>query len=126
MKFNFDWNRISAGAPYITIGETGLGFNSPAIALIGNPEEVAVGFDEKNLVIGVKKYTGDPDETPYKFYSRIKNGWIRIGCKDFIKYLSSLSGVSFAPAKRYIAKFDTDEQILYISVMDAADSSSEE
>lgn len=118
MKFNFDWNYVASGAPYITISELALGFNSPSISLLGNPEEVVVGFDDETMTIGVKKYDGNENAKPYKFYSRIKNGWVRIGCKDFVKYLSSLTGLQFSPAIRYVAKFDAEEKILYISVLD--------
>lgn len=119
MKFDFDWNYVAAGAPYITISELALAFNTPSISLLGNPEEVAVGFDDKTMTIGIKEYDGNENVKPYKFYSRIKNGWVRIGCKDFVKYLSSLSRLQFNPAIRYVAKFDADERILYISVLDA-------
>lgn len=119
MKFDFDWNYVAAGAPYITISELALAFNTPSISLLGNPEKVAVGFDDKTMTIGIKEYDGNENVKPYKFYSRIKNGWVRIGCKDFVKYLSSLSGLQFNPAIRYVAKFDAEERILYISVLDA-------
>ena len=97
MKFNFDWNYVAAGAPYITISELALGFNTPSISLLGNPEEVIVGFDDQTMTIGVKQYDGNENAKPYKFYSRMKNGWVRIGCKDFVKYLSSLTGLKFSP-----------------------------
>lgn len=42
---------------------------------------------------------------------------MRIGCKDFVKYLSSLTGLKFSPAIRYVAKYDIEEQIVYISVL---------
>lgn len=126
MKFNFDWNYVAAGAPYITISELALGFNTPSVSLLGNPEEVVVGFDEQTLTIGVKKYDGNENVKAYKFYSRMKNGWVRIGCKDFIKYLSTLTGLQFSPAIRYVAKYDTEEQILYISVRDALQSQRDE
>ncbi len=122
MKFNFNWNYVAAGAPYITISELAIGFNTPAISLLGNPEEVVVGFDDENMTIGVKQYDGNENVKSYKFYSRIKNGWVRIGCKDFVKYLSSLTGLQFSPAIRYVAKFDAEEKILYISVLDALKS----
>jgi hypothetical protein len=118
MRFNFDWNYVAAGAPYITISELGLAFNMPSISLLGNPEEVVVGFDEQTLAIGVKKYDGNENLKPYKFYSRMKNGWIRIGCKEFVKYLSELTGLRFSPAIRFIAKYDAEEHILYISIGD--------
>lgn len=59
MKFNFDWNYVAAGAPYITISGLALGFNAPSIALLGNPEEVIIGFDDQTMTIGVKKYDGN-------------------------------------------------------------------
>ena len=122
MKFNFDWNYVSAGAPYITISELALGFNTPSISLLGNPEKVVVGFDEKTLTIGVKKYDGNENVKSYKFYSRIKNGWVRIWCMEFIKYLSKLTNLQFSPSIRYVAKYDSEEQILYISVLDMMQS----
>lgn len=122
MKFNFDWNYVAAGAPYITISELALGFNAPSISLLGNPEEVIIGFDDQTMTIGVKKYDGNENVKSYKFYSRMKNGWVRIGCKEFIKYLSLLTGLEFSPAIRYIAKYDEQEEILYISVLDALQS----
>lgn len=119
MKFNFDWNYVSNGAPYVTISSLGLGFNTPSSSLLGNPDEVIVGFDSQNMIIGIKKYDGIENIKRYKFYSRMKNGWVRIGCKDFIKHLSSLTGLDFVPAKRYVARFDPDDKILFISVLDA-------
>ena len=49
MKFNFDWNYVAAGAPYITISGLALGFNAPSIALLGNPEEVIAYADRGNI-----------------------------------------------------------------------------
>lgn len=126
MKFNFDWNYVAAGAPYITISGLALGFNATSIELLGNPEEVIIGFDDQTMTIGVKKYDGNENVKSYKFYSRMKNGWVRIGCKEFIKYLSSLTGLEFSPAIRYIAKYDEQEEILYISVLDALQSQKDE
>lgn len=116
MKFNFDWNYISAGAPYVTISELGLAFNTPSISLLGNPEDVVVGFDVNQMTIGIKDATGLSDVKSYKFFSRIRSGWVRIGCKDFVKYLSAISGIQFSPAKKFVARFDKEEQILYITV----------
>jgi hypothetical protein len=116
MKFNFDWNYVSAGAPYVTVSELGLAFNTPAISLLGNPEEVIVGFDESMMTIGVKNAKDIKDVKKYKFKSRIRTGWVRIGCKDFIRYLSVLSGIEFSPAKKFVAHYDKDEQILYIVI----------
>lgn len=119
MKRNFDWNYVSAGAPYITISSTAIAVNSPAISLLGNPENVAVGFDEKNMMIGIIPHDGSNEVKSYKFLSRMKNGWVRVGCKDFIKYLTALTGKKFSPAVRYVAKHNSEENLLYISVLES-------
>jgi len=116
MNFNFDWNYVSAGAPYVTVSELGLAFNEPAISMLKNPEDVVIGFDEANLTIGVKEAGNMENVKSYKFYNRINNGWVRIGCKDFVKYLSAISGVKFSPAKKFIARMDQEQQILYITI----------
>lgn len=116
MNFNFDWNYVSAGAPYVTVSELGLAFNGPAINMLKNPEDVVVGFDEAKLTIGIKSAENMENVKSYKFYSRINNGWVRIGCKDFVRYLSAISGIKFSPAKKFIAKMDQEQQILYITI----------
>ncbi len=116
MKFNFDWNYVSAGAPYVTVSETSIAFNSPAVSMIGDPEKIVIGFDKDNLAIGVRDASGIEGVKTYSFASRVNNGWVRIGCRDFIKYLSSISGIDFSPAKRYLAKLDSEDNVLYIEV----------
>lgn len=116
MSFNFDWNYISAGAPYITISELGLAFNEPTISMLKNPESIVVGFDEANLTIGIKDAKDMENVKSYKFFSRINNGWVRIGCKDFVKYLSVISGMKFSPAKKFIAQMDQEQQLIYVTV----------
>ena len=117
MGFNFNWSAVSGGAPYVTLSSLGIAFNSVSIDKLGNPEKIMVGFDEGQRVIGVRAYAGEPGIKPYEFADRVNNGWIRIGCRDFIKYLQSLSGISFSPAKKYIAKLDIIEGVLLIDVM---------
>ena len=124
MPYNFNWNAVSGGAPYVTISTISTAFNSVSIEKLGNPEKVIVGFDEERCVLGVKAYNGEPNIKPYDFAKRVKNGWIRIGCRDFIKYLSSLTGIKFYPAKKYVARFDSAEKILTIAICD--DSEPEE
>ncbi len=116
MGFNFNWNAVSGGAPYVTISTISIAFNSVSIAKLGNPEKVIVGFDEDQCAIGIKAYTGESDVKPYDFAKKIKNGWVRIGCRDFVKYLSALTGIEFSPAKKYVAKYDSNEQVLYILI----------
>ena len=126
MAFHFDWSCVAAGAPYITISETGIGVNTAGISLLEEPEEVIVGFDERSMAIGIKEYCGEKNAKPFKFRSRIKNGWVRIGCRDFVRYLSSLTGIDFSPAIRYVAHYDSAEKVLYITVVEKAIKSVEE
>lgn len=122
MNFNFDWNYISSGAPYVTVSELGLAFNHPAISKLGSPEKVILGFDETNKVIGIKAYKDNMNVKSYEFAGRIRNNWIRIGCKDFVKYLSSITNLNFSPAKKYLAEYDKEDEVLFITV----DSNGEE
>lgn len=117
MDFKFNWSAVSGGAPYITFSTLGIAFNSVSIEKLGNPEKVIVGFDDEQCAIGVKAYTGEPDIKPYEFSGRVKSGWVRIGCRDFMKYLQTVSGIDFSPAKRYIAKYDASDGIL-VAVVD--------
>ena len=114
MSFNFNWSAVSGGAPYVTISSIALAFNSVSIEKLGSPERVVVGFDEAQCVIGVKAYLGEPNLKPYDFARRVKNGWVRLGCKDFIKYLETLIGTSFSPSKKFLARYDDKENILLV------------
>jgi hypothetical protein len=116
VSFQFNWNAVSGGAPYVTISTISIAFNSASIGKLRNPERVIIGFDEEQCAIGIKAYSGEPNIKPYDFASKAKNGWVRIGCRDFIKYLSTLTHVDFSPAKRYVARFDTQTEVLYILV----------
>jgi hypothetical protein len=117
MKYNFNWSAVSGGAPYVTISTIALAFNSVSIEKLGNPERVIVGFDEQQCVIGVKPYSGEPNVKPYDFAPRVKNGWVRIGCKDFIKYLGTLVGESFNPSKKYLAIYHDNDNVLAVHVL---------
>lgn len=122
MPYNFNWNAVSGGAPYVTISSIALAFNSVSIEKLGNPEKVIVGFDEEQCVIGVKPYNGEPNTKPYDFARRVKNGWVRIGCKDFIKYLKSLIGTEYSPSKKFLAKYDDKDSILLVFVAGESES----
>jgi len=117
MKYNFNWSAVSGGAPYVTISQTSIAFNSVSIEKLGNPEKVDVGFDEENCIIGIKPHDNSSTSSkPFVFAEKIKNGWVRIGCRDFVKYLQVLTGVGFKPAKKYIATYDAINEILIINV----------
>jgi len=113
MKYNFNWSAISAGAPYVSISAISIAFNSISASLLGNPEKIIIGFDENNLVLGVKAYEGG-DIKCFEFSSRVKNGWVRVGARPFVEYLQSLIKVDFSNTQRFIAEFDTETKILMV------------
>ena len=116
MDFNFDWNYIASGTPYITISRLGLAMNSAVIQQLGNPEKVMLGFDSQACIIGVRKYDGKNNVKSYEFRNKERHGWVRIGCKDFVKNLSHITGIDFSEAKRFITSFDADTQTVYFKV----------
>lgn len=122
MSFNFNWNAVSGGAPYVTLSTISIAFNSVSIGKLGNPEKVVIGFDEDQCAIGVKAYSGEENIKAYDFANKIKNGWVRIGCRDFIKYLSTITEIEFYPAKRYVARFDAQTQVLFVLVGEASET----
>ena len=123
MNYNFDWDIVSEGAPYVTISKLGIAFNMASIKKLGSPDFVMLGLDANQMVIGVKSTTEttESNKNVYPFKERIKNNWVCIGCKDFVKYLEKLSGRSFAKAVRYIADYDSGNSLLIIKVTEEGD-----
>ena len=82
-----------------------------------------LGFDDQQMVIGVKATPemNENDRNVYQFRERIKSNWVRIGCKDFVRYLEKLSGISFTKAVRYMADFDSENLLLIIKVTEEGD-----
>lgn len=102
-KYSFDWNATANGVPYITFSKLGISFNCAAIKALGAPDKVNIGFDKRNLTVGVRVHNPQSGADAHIFAPREKNGWVRIGCKNFIKQLNTLTGISFEKATRYIA-----------------------
>jgi hypothetical protein len=123
MDYCFDWDIVSEGAPYVTISKLGIAFNMASIKKLGTPSNVMLGFDSSQMVIGVKvaSETNTDNRNIYQFKDRIKNNWVRIGCRDFIRYLEKLSGLDFTKSKRYIADFDNDNLLLIIRITEGGD-----
>jgi hypothetical protein len=103
LEYNFDWNYIKAGSPYITISSLAISFNSLSIKQLKDPKSIMIGFDEERLVIGVKGVEKPEDDIKtYEFSTRKnKDGWIRIGCKEFVQRLEQLTKHDFSEAKRF-------------------------
>lgn len=61
---------------------------------------------------------GEDETSPsYEFARRIKNDWIRVGAKDFMKYLAKASGIDFlSKSKQFVAEFDLETETLIVVV----------
>ena len=89
--------------------------------MLGAPDEVVVGYDEKRHAIGIRQAANEPSGIPrYRFADRAKNDWVRIGAKDFAKYLARISGIDFlTKAKQFVPIFDEDTRTLIVIVDEA-------
>ena len=117
MAYNFDFTYLKNGNPIVTLSAFGIAFNKGAIEALGSPDEVIIGFDQDACAIGVRAKGDDGTAPSYEFARRIKSDWIRIGAKDFVKYLSRVSGIDFlTKAKQFIAEYDSETQTLVIVV----------
>lgn len=115
-SYSFDFNFVKSGAPIVTISTLGLAFNRLSRSLLGFPEKINIGYDENAHAIGVRAHENNSEVTNYEFESREKNDWIRIGCKDFVKYLSSTTNIDFSKSKQFISEYDPDTKTLIIIV----------
>lgn len=117
MAYNFDFSYLKNGSPLVTLSSFGIAFNKGAIDSLGRPDQVIIGFDQENKAIGVRARSETSSIPGYDFAPRIKNDWIRIGAKDFMKYLSRVSGIDFlSKSKQFVAEFDEQTQTLIVVI----------
>ena len=117
MAYNFDFSYLKNGSPIVTLSSFGIAFNKGAIESLGTPEQVIIGYDKDAHAIGVRAKGDDTSVPSYEFASRVKNDWIRIGAKDFMKHLSRTSGIDFLDkSKQFVADYDSETQTLVIIV----------
>lgn len=120
MAYNFDFSYLKNGSPVVTLSAFGIAFNKGAIDALSRPDQVIIGYDQENHAIGVRAKGEDSTIPSYEFASRIKNDWIRIGAKDFMKYLFRVSGIDFlSKSKQFVAEFDDDTQTLIVVIDEA-------
>ena len=117
MAYNFNFSFLKNGNPVVTLSSFGIAFNKGAIEALGTPEEIVIGFDQKACAIGVRRKGEDETSPSYEFARRIKNDWIRVGTKDFMKYLAKASGIDFlSKSKQFVAEFDLETETLIVVV----------
>lgn len=117
--FNFDFNIVKNGVPFVTISTIGLAFNQAAVASLKCPKHVIVGFDKEKNVIGVKACQDEvlSGLSVYEFSARLdRSGWVRLSMRDFIKYLTLSSGFDFRTSKRFMIESDNEYGTMLIYV----------
>ena len=117
VAYNFDFSYLKNGSPIVTLSAFGIAFNKGAIESLGVPDQVIIGYDQEKRAIGVRARGEDTTAPCYEFASRVKNDWIRIGAKDFMKYLSRISKIDFlSKAKQFVAEFDEETKTLIVVI----------
>lgn len=120
VAYNFDFYYLKNGSPIVTLSSFGIAFNKGAIESLGVPDQVIIGYDQEQRAIGVRARGEDTTSPCYEFASRVKHDWIRIGAKDFMKYLSRISKIDFlTKAKQFVAEFDEVTQTLIVVIDEA-------
>lgn len=114
--YDFNFSFVRSGTPIVTLSAVGIAFNAGVRNLLGFPEAIDIGFDEKTNTIGVCSHRPENEGNGFSFEGREKDGWVRISCRDFMRYLSSESGIEFTKAKQFIPTFDKDQNMLIIAV----------
>lgn len=115
--FEFDFSFVRSGSPIVTFSAIGLSFNAGARGMLGYPARVDIGYDEKANAIGVRAHTDGSEVQAYEFESRVKDNWVRISAKDFMRYLSQKSGIDFiTKSKQFLPFFDDDNKMLIVMI----------
>lgn len=114
--YQFDFSFVRSGAPIVTLSATGLAFNSVVRSMLHFPEKIDIGYDEAANAIGVCAHRDEHGGKPYVFEGRQKDGWVRISCRDFMRYLSAKTGIDFSKAIQFIPQYLEDEKMLVVIV----------
>lgn len=114
--YNFDFSFVRSGAPIVTLSSTGLAFNAVVRSILNHPEKIDIGYDESANAIGVCEHRDENGGKPYVFEGREKDGWVRLSCRDFMRYLSARTGIDFSKAKQFIPEYIEEEKMLVVIV----------
>jgi hypothetical protein len=114
-NYSFDFGFVKSGAPIVTLNSLGIAFNRLSRSMLGFPDRINVGYDDHAQVIGIQAHD-DSSLDYYEFESKEKNDWVRIGCKDFIRYLSHETDLDFTKAIQFIATLDEETKTLIVVV----------
>ena len=84
--FEFEYFDPGLGSVTVSIAEYGLTFSKAAVEVLGRPKYVMLAYDKGRQVVGVIP-VDENESKKLEFISRLKNGYVRINTKDFVRFL---------------------------------------
>lgn len=115
------WSSPKHGAPIVRVTEYGIIFNGATISLLNEPKGIKMGYNIENqslIVKPVKNIDETKDQNIYEFADRNREGSsIRIGNKNFIKYISSQLGRDLTDEiNKFPASWNEDDNCLKVDL----------
>lgn len=115
-EFNFDFTLIRRGAPVVTLSSLGIALNESTQKMLGNPDYISIGYDTARKTLALR-VTDKDDENGYKIGGRARQGWVRVGCRDFIRYISSETGIDCVNrAKQFFAQYNDEIKMVIVEI----------
>ena len=119
MPYEFDYAFLRSGTPMITLWKHGIALNEGADRMLGMPEYVAIGYDQKAGAIAVRPKKPQ-DTAAYPFTSRFRDGWVRIGAREFMRLISVRHAINCTEKSvRVIPDFVQKENMLIVNIRNA-------
>jgi len=120
-NLSFEWYNPELGPPIVSIAEYGLTFNKSAIKKLNNPEAIKLGFDKKNLIIGIKPAKKE-DGNSFEFANKQSRGYIRVNNKGFVKLIRAYcDDYDFEKTVRFIGRMNNEKNIFVVDLNKPAD-----
>lgn len=127
--FEFEYFNPALGAITVSIAEYGLTFSKAAVEVLGRPQYIMLAYDKNKRIVGVVPVE-EGENKKIEFISKIKNGYVRINTKDFVRFL--MKHFPDAPqmfgnkATRYFSYWDDELEVLIVDLKRPLDQQSEE
>ena len=118
MSVNFEWFNPKVGTPIVSLASYGITFSKSAVQLMGTPDYVMLGFNRTGRIVGVK-ICDKTEERKIPFAEKMRNGYVRLNAKDFIRHIISSTGCEHDFGKevtRYIGTWLQDEKLMLIDL----------
>lgn len=125
--FEFEYFNPALGAITVSIAEYGLTFSKAAVEVLGRPQYIMLAYDKNKQIVGIIPV--DEGETKkIEFISKMKNGYVRINTKDFVRFLMKHfpdSPQMFSKkAIRYFSYWEDESSVLIVDLKRPLDQSS--